>query len=229
MYAQKRWAKINRSSSKSLRMPSVLQAPSRRNSSSPPFPRLIESIPNEVAAHDPPSIDSPSISKKSRTDAQDPFHDIELDFAEDNMDALLILLQIVHLQFAKVPKSLSYNTLLGVTLMCDQYDCRNLVKPWLADWMKEEWHESNIGGQEGWLFIAYYFGRQDVFPMLATTCALQGILKEGKRYFILGGYHYPAPFGPGTAIMPHPLEKPGVPLPASVSGLFQDVPVIYSH
>jgi hypothetical protein len=123
----------------------------------PPFPQITESSSHE--------------SKKSK--AVEAFPDIELNFTEDNTDALLILLQIAHLQFADIPKTLPYETLLGVAILCDQYDCRRLAKPWVQGWMMNDWKESQLPNQKGWLFIAWYFGRQKIFETLAMTCVLQ--------------------------------------------------------
>lgn len=119
----------------------------------PPYPQITESSSHE--------------SKKSK--AVEAFPDIELDFTEDNTDALLILLQIAHLQFSNIPKTLPYETLLGVAILCDQYDCRRLVKPWVKDWTSEGWKESQLPDHGGWLFIAWYFGRQKTFEKLAMV------------------------------------------------------------
>ncbi|QSZ32092.1 hypothetical protein DSL72_001661 [Monilinia vaccinii-corymbosi] len=64
----------------------------------PPFPRLRSRSPRSPRS---PQLDPQS--KKSRPDSADPFPDIELDFTEDDPQALLILLRIAHLQFATIP------------------------------------------------------------------------------------------------------------------------------
>lgn len=58
----------------------------------------------------------------------------ELDFTEDDSDALLLLLKIVHPQCANLPATtfrlpLGLNT--DMAILCDQYNCLPLVKPWI--------------------------------------------------------------------------------------------------
>ena len=62
----------------------------------------------------------------------------ELDFTEDPADALLILLNITHFHFADIPSTLSTSTLSEIAILCDQYNCVLLVKPWLAQWLAKE-------------------------------------------------------------------------------------------
>jgi hypothetical protein len=91
----------------------------------------------------------------------------EIDCSEDDGEALLVLLNIAHLNFAAVPTKLPYNTLFHLVLLVDQYQCIKLMQPWLKEWMIDEGRESRLHGQEGWLFIAWVFGREDVFEALA--------------------------------------------------------------
>jgi hypothetical protein len=62
----------------------------------------------------------------------------ELDFTGDNGEALLILLRIAHLRFQDNPSTLPYQTLLQIAVLCDQYQCINLVRPLLPQWLADE-------------------------------------------------------------------------------------------
>jgi hypothetical protein len=96
----------------------------------------------------------------------------ELDFSDDPTEALLILLQISHFQFTTVPSKLPLNTLSDVAILCDQYDCVQLVKPWLFQWLEGEhsdWKQSPTLGREKWLFIAWVFGRERVLTDLGLV------------------------------------------------------------
>lgn len=100
----------------------------------------------------------------------------ELDFSGDPAEALLILLNIAHLHFISVPSTLSLDTLSQVAILCDQYDCVQLVKPWLSGWLVQEntqWRKvpdwnTTVPGREKWLFIAWVFGRSEVFKNFAS-------------------------------------------------------------
>ena len=48
---------------------------------------------------------------------------------EDDPDALLLLLDIAHLNFDRMPASLSFDRLLNVAILCDKYDIVKLVCP----------------------------------------------------------------------------------------------------
>ena len=53
----------------------------------------------------------------------------EMDFPEDDPDALLCVLRIAHLQFRKVPETLDYAELLNLAIICDKYDTVAIVRP----------------------------------------------------------------------------------------------------
>ena len=91
-----------------------------------------------------------------------------IDFSEDNGEALLLLLRIAHLQFNKVPSTLTFESILDVAILCDKYDCVGLVSPWLSSWLLKEETQSMEQGHEEWLFIAWVFGKEKTFEKLAT-------------------------------------------------------------
>jgi hypothetical protein len=113
----------------------------------------------------------------------------QIDFSEDDSSALMILLQIAHLHFDSIP-SLDYHTLLNIALLCDQYDCVKLVKPWLSQWCSNEDEQCLVVGQEKWLFIAWVFGREQVFENLSRALVSlvgrdnDGNMTNGKGYII---------------------------------------------
>jgi hypothetical protein len=89
----------------------------------PPFPRLAES----------PTLRGSSAQKKKKTD--EAFPDVELDFTEDNGDALLILLQIAHLQVANIPNDSRTKLYWGLRFF-------------VTNMIVENW--SNRGSRIGW-------------------------------------------------------------------------------
>lgn len=100
----------------------------------------------------------------------------EIDFAEDPAEALLILLNITHFRFTKVPLTLPLDTLSDIAILCDQYDCVHLVKPWLSEWLADEstgWKAAVyvFGGssREKWLFVAWVFGREQVLKDFSSS------------------------------------------------------------
>ncbi|CAG8974804.1 hypothetical protein HYALB_00000417 [Hymenoscyphus albidus] len=93
----------------------------------------------------------------------------QLDFQDDNSEALPLLLRIAHFQFVTVTSTLTYHMLLSIAVLVDQYDCVELVHPWIRIWVANENVESLKPDQESWLFIAWVFGSEEVFQTLATS------------------------------------------------------------
>ena len=97
----------------------------------------------------------------------------EASLEDDDPEALLLLLNIAHLQFLKVPQSLTFDQLLKVSILCDKYDVVTLVRPWLLRWLDKLKHLSNSPGYEEWLFIAWVFGDASTFTSIALRLVLE--------------------------------------------------------
>lgn len=97
----------------------------------------------------------------------------EVSLEDDDSGALSILLNIVHFRFLEVPRSLKYNQLLRVSILCDKYDIVTLVRPWLPTWIEDLKHLPCRAGYEGWLFIAWVFGDSSTFERIARGLVLE--------------------------------------------------------
>ena len=97
----------------------------------------------------------------------------EVDFRDDDGEALLLLLRIAHHQYNDIPTTLAYKTLLNVAVLCDCYSYVELVEPWLSQWLSDEQKSSKEAEHENWLFIAWVFGRDKVFSDLAAKMVLR--------------------------------------------------------
>jgi hypothetical protein len=109
----------------------------------------------------------------------------EIDFREDNGEAILIILRIVHLQFCKVPVKLSLESLYHMALLCEQYDCPSSVKPWLERWMSiRPSKNSTMHEHPEWLYIAWAFGDSELFEGVAREITLnceRDLLYKSKK------------------------------------------------
>ena len=90
----------------------------------------------------------------------------DLHFPEDEPPTILILLNIAHLQFKKLPETLEFEELLKLAVACDKYDTAALVRPWLSKWTRSIADSANRPGYEEWLFIAYTFGCIQIFELV---------------------------------------------------------------
>lgn len=68
--------------------------------------------------------------------AQESYPLAELSLPADDSDALLILLQISHLQFKKVPKTIEWKTLVNLAKLCYTYDTVGLVRRDVEGWIE---------------------------------------------------------------------------------------------
>lgn len=100
-------------------------------------------------------------------------HDKTIPLPDDNFKALSILLHIAHLQFNQVPSKLEFQELLEVAILSDKYQATPLVVPWLSSWIKQLEHLIDVAGYEAWLWIAWEFGRTDIFERVAKRLVLK--------------------------------------------------------
>lgn len=106
----------------------------------------------------------------------------QVTFHDDDAEALLILLLAAHLRLRDVPQTLWYEQLMNVFILCDKYDCVELVRPWISAW--------NANSHS--LFISWVTGDEATFKRLA-----QNIVKHSHLN------------GEGRASPPHPVP-PGM-------------------
>jgi hypothetical protein len=111
----------------------------------------------------------------------------QLDFVDDDGEALLILLRIAHLQFKDIPVTLSYDHLLNLATLVEEYDCISIVRPWLATWLENEEMEWKEPEHECWLYIAWAFGRHEVFKSLALKMVKEIAVDVDGVTFTLSG------------------------------------------
>jgi len=107
----------------------------------------------------------------ARTSTSEP---LELSLPDDDPQALVVILRVIHLQYDWVPPSLDENQLYKVAITCDKYDMRQSLEVWLAKWVSPlvESPDYPVSGDK-WLFIAYAFARKDLFSRLTKDLILQ--------------------------------------------------------
>lgn len=98
----------------------------------------------------------------------------QIDCTEDNSEALLILLNICHSKFAKVPSNLETAKLFHVATLCRKYDCIDAIQPWLTAkmWLAKEAKESTGVDWKIWIRIADCLGLQAIFEKLVKHGAV---------------------------------------------------------
>jgi len=70
-----------------------------------------------------------------------------------------------------------------MAILCDQYDCVDLVVSFLPQWLADEEVESKKPGQVNWLFIAWVFGRRKVFEKLTKHLVRSLYIVDEDEYY----------------------------------------------
>ncbi|KAE8447180.1 hypothetical protein EG329_011011 [Mollisiaceae sp. DMI_Dod_QoI] len=132
---------------------------------------------NQVRIPPKPALCAPPIDK--------------LDFREDDGDALLVLLRIAHLQFKHITSRPDAALFHGVLELCDLYDCVELIKPWIGDWMiKNPCYGRRVDPR--WLFSSWILGMPDKFEIAARSIVLAidadgEMVRDGMRFSLKAG------------------------------------------
>lgn len=119
----------------------------------------------------------------------------QVNFRGIDYDALMILLAITHLKFRDVPLQLPYHTFLQLAIICNSFDCVDLVTAFLPKWLADEAVESLKPGQENWLFIAWVFGRNEICENLATHM-VKSMCRDGNHEWCISGGILKGPWPP---------------------------------
>ncbi|KUJ06361.1 uncharacterized protein LY89DRAFT_410850 [Mollisia scopiformis] len=92
-----------------------------------------------------------------------------IDCTDDDGEALLILLCISHLQFSDTPRKPKLILLFNIAVLCEKYDCHDLVRPWSSRWLKDLWPASRLFkvDHDRCLYIAWALGEQEYFKAIS--------------------------------------------------------------
>jgi hypothetical protein len=60
---------------------------------------------------------------------------VEIRLPDDDVDAMTIFLNIIHLHMHQVPEKVDHNTLFKLAFLVDKYDCHEAVKPFSRAWI----------------------------------------------------------------------------------------------
>lgn len=137
----------------------------------------------------------------------------QIDHREDDLDALLIIFKISHMRFTELPQVLPTRILQQLGLICDKYDCLELIRPWVVGWLRawgQRYDTRSVDRED--LVIAWVFGLSKAFSHIkydlvtkmhqdvnlnsnyvlpnGTECDYTGIPQE-----TIGTHHEPSNFG----------------------------------
>jgi hypothetical protein len=99
----------------------------------------------------------------------------EIALPDDDPDAMLLVLRVAHVQFQLLRKSLTNEMMYELAIVCDKYDCVELLQRWLVHWTKQ-WSESALSANTtvpaGAPFICWIFGLEKPFSRVMQLLTL---------------------------------------------------------
>jgi hypothetical protein len=106
----------------------------------------------------------------------------ELSLTDDYPRALMIVLLALHCRSGMVPVDLTFRNLVELAVVCDKYDCREELLPWVDIWAAAWKPRILTSGFEEWLFIAWVFGIKKGFEELLKDIILESYFEpsDGK-------------------------------------------------
>lgn len=107
---------------------------------------------------------------------------VEIPLPEDDLDAMLIILRIIHHRYAEVSRHISRSVLAQVAILVDKYDLRKSV-----EFVSTTWFDNfGISKKRGtslpakfcnelleWLFVSWVFGYADIFFSMTRIAMAQ--------------------------------------------------------
>ncbi|KAK4199190.1 hypothetical protein QBC40DRAFT_85409 [Triangularia verruculosa] len=107
---------------------------------------------------------------------------------EDDVDALTVILGIIHNNYDSVPSDMTNVLLLwNILVVCDKYDMTRVLKPWIPSWAKNMKSLKNAHMQT--IYIAWELGEEDWFASIFKDLVFNsGINRRDQLECILFGF-----------------------------------------
>jgi hypothetical protein len=127
------------------------------------------------------------------------FGPVKVHLTEDDPDMLLLLLKIAHLQFQGFDHlELEYHQLLELALICRRYDTNKVLGPFLGKWTDPYRQIIFNHGMEEWMYVAWQFGFEDDYLLLARHFALDCTIDTDLQLIAPSGKPLHGWFPPGA-------------------------------
>ena len=104
----------------------------------------------------------------------------EVDLPEDDVQAMIVILNISHLKFVEVPGQFPLHRLAAIAILADKYDMAPITRPFLCTWrdnLKPNLLETE--GDPDAIFITYIFKFTSEFKVLSRKF-VEGIELDGE-------------------------------------------------
>ncbi|KAK6530423.1 hypothetical protein TWF694_003775 [Orbilia ellipsospora] len=72
-------------------------------------------------------------------------------------ESIITIMQILHHRARKVPRTITFQQLVNIAVICDKYSLAESTLPWPEFWIDELANEKKNEGDERWLYISHVF------------------------------------------------------------------------
>ncbi|KAF2866174.1 hypothetical protein BDV95DRAFT_599183 [Massariosphaeria phaeospora] len=96
----------------------------------------------------------------------------QIHLPDDDPDMMLLLMRVAHLKFNTVTLDLSFEQLLQLALICNRYECTEVLRPFHEKWSSLHREKILQPGFEQWMFVAYQFGYEEDYVRIANHLAM---------------------------------------------------------
>ncbi|KAK4692995.1 hypothetical protein P7C71_g4314, partial [Lecanoromycetidae sp. Uapishka_2] len=142
-----------------------------------------------------------------------------ISFPDDQFQPMLTVARIIHLQSNFVDKEVSFQQLYQIAILCDKYDLRRCLGPWVDIWSKPYLDSFRSEGFHGWLFISKVFRYGDVFKAITRHLIMDCEISATGEH-VIGKGHDIAERMPTSIIVSAMVAAPNT-IPDVCSALFR--------
>lgn len=111
-----------------------------------------------------------------------PGHMKVLNYIEDDIDCLQILLDIIHLRFNRVPPELTLESLADMAALTDKFCATRMVGPWIQKWLDELVESS----RPEWIWISWEYGLKNIYDRAYRKLCMSMAIDEHGAPLISG-------------------------------------------
>lgn len=103
---------------------------------------------------------------------------VEIPLPDDDPDALIILLNIIHGRTRQVPRVVDIKTMTTFSVLVDKYQCREVVEVFTDMWITLLKCQNEDFSRDifPWLSISWVFGKADIFSMATKYAQVHSTL-----------------------------------------------------
>ena len=110
---------------------------------------------------------------------------------DDNYDALLTILRVIHMQTTLVPLTNTVDNIYQIAVLCDKYEIAAPLVPWIQLWTSSLLKDMPTSDSIKWLFISWVFRKPRMFQRFSKDLISASVLNDDLILMTDQGEMYP--------------------------------------